>query len=234
MTSLPRGLIVLGFVIALAGAAQTAAAAPPGIVHLADDDVNPDSPADMTPGDAPAGEPAAMPADSPSDMPDDVATATPTVIPTSTSTPTPTATATATATATPTVNPAALQQVIQHSNDEQVQAVATRNLSLTSDTVTPERFQELTRTLQDMLDHQVTSIALLKLDWGPITVAANGSGATVTSYETWRIVSQAGSIDYDPARNEYTLVLDNGTWKIKSDVQVLIPPPASEIGVPPQ
>jgi hypothetical protein len=40
--------------------------------------------------------------------------------------------------------------------------------------------------------------------------------------ETWRIVAEAGSVDYAPARNEYALVLQNETWKIKSDAIVVV------------
>jgi hypothetical protein len=115
----------------------------------------------------------------------------------------------------------AVQQAIQHSNDEQVQAIASRNVSLVTDSVTGDYAQQLTSTLQDMLDHHVTSIALLNLQWGPITVAADGSSAVVTTYETWRVVSTAGTVDDAPTRNEYTVVLDNGTWKIKSDAQTV-------------
>ena len=115
----------------------------------------------------------------------------------------------------------AVQQAIQHSNDEQVQAIASRNVSLVTDSVTGDYAQQLTSTLQDMLDHHVTSIALLNLQWGPITVAADGSGAVVTTYETWRVVSTAGTVDDAPTRNEYTVVLDSGTWKIKSDAQTV-------------
>ena len=192
---------MFGLVIALAVAAQAATAAPLGRIHLADDD---------TPSD--------MPMDMPTDIPTDTPTATPS--------PTVTATATATATVTPTPIPIPMlvQQVIQHGNDEQVQAIATRNLSLVSDTVTNDHFQELAGVLQDMLNHQVTGIAVLKLDWGPISVAADGKSVVATTYESWRIVSQSGSIDYDPVRNDYTLVLDNSAWKIKSDVQIITPP----------
>ena len=114
-----------------------------------------------------------------------------------------------------------LQQVVQRSNDEQVQAIASRNVSLVSDTVTGDYAQQLTSVLQDMLDHHVTSIALLNLQWGPITLAADGSSASVTTYETWRVVSTAGSVDDAPTRNDYTLALDNGTWKIKADAQTV-------------
>jgi hypothetical protein len=235
--------MVLGLLFALAGAAQATAAAPLGVINVIDQDdptdtppdaVTTDEPADAVTTDMPADDVTTdVPADDvTTDMPADAVEAAPT--PTAAPTATPTVTPTATPTAVPTVNPAAIQQVIQHSADEQVQSIKTRNLSLTSDTVTTDQFQQLTKTLQDLLDHQVTAIALLKLDWGPISIAADGSGATATTFETWRVVSQAGSIDYDPVRNDYLLVLDNGTWKIKSDVQTMIPPQRTGNGPPPQ
>jgi len=208
---------VFGLVLALAVAAQAAAAAPQlGTIHVAQDDDTPtDTPPDMS-------------MDAPTDMPMDM----PTDIPTVTPTPTATATVTATPTATPIPIPVLVQQVIQHGNDEQVQAINTRNLSLISDTVTADHLAELTGILQDMLNSHVTSIALLKLDWGPIVVAADGKSVVATTYEAWRIVSQNGSIDYDPVRNDYTLVLDNTAWKIKSDVQVSAPPPGTSTPTP--
>jgi hypothetical protein len=130
-------------------------------------------------------------------------------------------------TATPTPNPTAvaagLQQVIQRSNDQQVQAIATRNLSLIADTLTADHFPELANILQDLLNSHVNAITLLNLDWGPIVVAPDGSSAVVTTFETWRIVSNAGTVDDAPQRNDYTLVLDNATWKIKADVLVAVP-----------
>jgi hypothetical protein len=211
----------------LAGSAQTAAA----------QDVSTDTPTDVSP-DMVIAPPTDVPPDMviapPTDVPPDMLTATPTATPTILPTATPTVVPTATATAKPTVNPTVIQQVIQHSSDEQTQVINTRNLSLLSDTQTADQFQQLTSQLQDMLNHQVTGIALVKLDWGPIAIAADGLSATATTYETWRIISQVGSIDYDPVRNDYTLVLDNGTWKIKSDAQVMIRPgtPTPAAGVP--
>jgi len=119
----------------------------------------------------------------------------------------------------------AIQQVIKQSNDEQVQAIATRNLSLVTDTTTSDHFQDIANSLQDLLNHQVTGISILQLDFGPVTVSSDGSSATATTFESWRINSTAGSIDYDPVRNDYTLVLDNGTWKIKSVEQDATPAP---------
>jgi len=209
---------MFGLVLALAVAAQAATAAPLGRIHLADDDTPSDMPMDM---------PTDMPVDMPTDMSTDIPTATPSP------TVTPTATVTATVTPTPIPIPILVQQVIQHGNDEQVQAINTRNLSLISDTVTADHLTELTGILQDMLNSHVTSIALLKLDWGPIVVAADGRSVVATTYETWRIVSQSGQIDYDPVRNDYTLVLDNAAaWKIKSDVQINTPPQRTSSGFP--
>jgi hypothetical protein len=74
-----------------------------------------------------------------------------------------------------------------------------------------------------MLNSHVTAITLLQLDWGPVVVAPEGSSAVVTTFETWRIVSNAGTVDDAPQRNDYTLVLDNATWKIKSDVLSPVP-----------
>ena len=180
MTCLLRGLVVLGFVVAVPASlsiagAETAAALPMYMQEGPDDDVG----TSMEP---------------PVDTPTPVPTFTPTVIPTFTPTPMPTATPTPN----PTAVAAGLQQVIQRSNDQQVQAIATRNLSLIADTLTADHNQELTFILQDMLNSKVNAIALLNLDWGPIVVAPDGSSAVVTTFETWRIVSQAGTVDDAP------------------------------------
>jgi hypothetical protein len=120
---------------------------------------------------------------------------------------------------------AAIQLVIQRSNDEQVQAIAAGNPSLMSDTVTSDHFQELVQINQDLLDHDVTSISLVRLEWGPITV--NGSSATATTYETWRTTYTDGRTQQSRDQNDYTLVLDNGAWKIQGNdhpTSALAPP----------
>src|SRR5205807_2581577 len=92
--------------------------------------------------------------------------------------PTPTSSAAGATTATRVVKAAdqdttaAIQQVIQRSNDEQVQAIAARDSSLMADTVTSDHFKELVQVNQDLLDAGVASISLAKLDWG--AVAVNG------------------------------------------------------------
>jgi len=110
---------------------------------------------------------------------------------------------------------AAVQQVIQRSNDEQVQAIASHDSSLMADTTTADHYQDLVRVNQDLLDNGVSSISLVKLEWG--AVAVDGSSATATTYETWRTVYADGTNDQSRDRNDYSLVLDNGNWKIQSD-----------------
>lgn len=109
----------------------------------------------------------------------------------------------------------AIQSVIQRSNDEQVQAIASRDSSVMADTSTADHYQELVRINQDLLDNGVTSISLVGLEWG--AVAVDGSTATATTYETWRTVFSDGTTDVSKDRNDYTLVLDNGVWKIQSN-----------------
>jgi Peptidase A4 family len=120
-----------------------------------------------------------------------------------------------------------IQQLIQRSNDEQVQAIAAGDPSLMSDTVTSAHFQELVQINQDLLDHDVTSISLVRLDWGPIIV--NGSSATATTYETWRTTYADGRTEQSRDQNDYILVLDNGAWKIQGDDH-----PTSASAPPPQ
>ena len=110
---------------------------------------------------------------------------------------------------------AAIQQVIQQSNEEQAQAIAAKDPSLMSDTVTPDHFQDLVQTNQDLLDNGVVSIKLVKLEWG--AVAVNGSTATATTYETWTTTLSDGTVDQSRDRNDYSLVLDGSAWKIKTN-----------------
>jgi Peptidase A4 family len=110
---------------------------------------------------------------------------------------------------------AIIQQVIQRSNDEQVQAIASRDSSVMADTVTSDHYQELVEINQSLLDNGVSSISLVHLEWG--AVAVSGSSATATTYETWRTIFGDGTSDQSRDRNDYTLVLDNGSWRISAD-----------------
>jgi hypothetical protein len=130
----------------------------------------------------------------------------------------------------------AVQQVIQHSNDEQVQAIAAHDSSVMADTATSDHYQDLVQINQDLLDNGVSSINLVNLEWG--AVAVNGSSATATTYETWRTVFSDGTVNVSQRdRNDYTLVLDgSGNWKISGDdhPDQVSPSPLPAAGTPPQ
>jgi hypothetical protein len=127
---------------------------------------------------------------------------------------------------------AAIQQVIQRSNDEQVQAIASHDSSVMADTVTSDHYRELVKVNQSLLDDGVSSISLVKLEWGAIAV--DGSNATATAYETWRTVFSDGTTDQSRDRNDYTLVLDNGSWKVKTDEHPDAVQPGVGASPPPQ
>ena len=110
---------------------------------------------------------------------------------------------------------AAIQQVIQRSNDEQVQAIAARDPALMSDTVTSDHFQELQQINQDLLDHDVKSISLLRIEWGDVSI--NGTRAMATTFETWRTTYGDGRTEQSRDQNDYVLVLDQGQWKIQAN-----------------
>ena len=61
----------------------------------------------------------------------------------------------------------------------------------------------------------MVSIKLVKLEWG--AVAVDGSTATATTYETWTTTLADGSTEQSRDRNDYSLVLESGAWKIKAD-----------------
>jgi Peptidase A4 family len=109
----------------------------------------------------------------------------------------------------------AIQQLIQRANDEQAQAIANRDPSVMADTSTGDHYREMQQINQDLLDHDVTAIKLTKLEWGPVTV--NGSTALATTYETWTTTYSDGTSETTRDTNQYSLVQDNGAWKIASD-----------------
>jgi hypothetical protein len=110
---------------------------------------------------------------------------------------------------------AAIQQVIQQANAEQVKAISTGDASVMGDTATADHLAELQQNNQDMSDSGVTDIQLMRLDWGPISVT--GDTAKATTYETWSVHGNDGSTQVSRDTNVYTLVQDNGAWKIQAD-----------------
>lgn len=109
----------------------------------------------------------------------------------------------------------AIQEVIQKVDQAQIQAIASNDPNGMAPTATPEFYQEQVSANQDLVNSGVTEIKLVKMEWGPITV--NGDTASATVWETWSTTFQDGTTEQSRDRNVYTLILDNGTWKVSAD-----------------
>jgi peptidase A4-like protein len=112
---------------------------------------------------------------------------------------------------------AAVKDVVQRANDAQVQAYALNDPTLMRATATTSYYQELVQTNQGLQSSGARSIALVNLDWVDVTVS--GTTASAVTNETWRTTYTDGSVADSTDRNEYTLVLQSGAWKISADVQ---------------
>jgi ketosteroid isomerase-like protein len=110
---------------------------------------------------------------------------------------------------------AAVQLVVQRANFQQEQAIATRDPTAMRDSSTDRYYREMRRINQALLDSGVSSIKLLNLEWGPVTVS--GETATATAFETWSTTLADGTHDQSRDRNLYRLVRQNGVWKIDAD-----------------
>jgi hypothetical protein len=166
----------------------------------------------------------------PTDAPTDVATDVPTTVP-ATSTPkaAPSPTTAAPSKATPANDAAiaAIKAVVERANQEQVDAFTKKDPTIMRDTATTSYYEQLQQTNRDLADNGVDTIKLAKIEWGPITL--NGTtGATATTFETWDTSYVDGNSDESRDRNVYTLVLDNGSWKIQDDTH-----PDSGLDTPP-
>ncbi len=120
----------------------------------------------------------------------------------------------------------AIQQVIQKANAEQVQALATSDPSVMSDTATAAYYRQLVQINQDLTTQGATSINLVDLTWGAIDVS--GSTATANTTETWTTTfSDSSTTQSTGVANVYTLQLLGGAWLIQADDQ-----PATSVGQP--
>jgi hypothetical protein len=125
--------------------------------------------------------------------------------------------------------------VILQGDAEQEQAISTHDSSVMKDTSTDAYYRDVAQSNQDMLNSGVTAIKLLSVEWGQVSI--NGSSATATNYETWWTQYSDGSTDQLRDRNVYTLVQQNGSWKVDSDEHpdsVLSPAPGGSQPPSPQ
>jgi len=112
---------------------------------------------------------------------------------------------------------AAVKDVVQRANEAQVQAYTRNDPTLMRATATTAYYQELVQTNQGLQASGAQSIALVKLEW--VDVSVSGTTANAVTNETWRTTYSDGSVADSTDRNEYTLVLQAGAWKISADVQ---------------
>jgi hypothetical protein len=109
----------------------------------------------------------------------------------------------------------AIQQVITAVNQAQVQAIQSGDPSVMSPTATSEFYQDQVANNQDLVSNGVSDIKLINIEWGSVLV--NGNTAVATDYETWSTTFQDGTTEQSRDRNVYTLINDNGTWKVQAD-----------------
>src|SRR5438067_414733 len=112
---------------------------------------------------------------------------------------------------------AAVKDVITRANQAQAQAYARNDPTLMRATATDSYYQELVQTNQGIQSSGARSIALVSLDWVDVTIT--GTTAQASTNETWRTTYTDGSVAESTDRNDYTLVLQSGAWKISADVQ---------------
>jgi Peptidase A4 family len=110
----------------------------------------------------------------------------------------------------------AIQSTIQKANQAQAQALAANNPAAMQDTATASYYQQSVQILNDLVNSGVTAIQLVNLSWGPITLQ-DATTAQATSYETWSTTFSDGNRVKQTDTNVYTLVLQNGSWKVQED-----------------
>jgi hypothetical protein len=131
--------------------------------------------------------------------------------------PAPTATVTVGSNA-PTSVTDAIKAVILKGNQEEIQAIATQNPNLMSDTSTSSYFQQTITEVNDLLNSGVTSLSLDNLQWGAITLQSSTT-AQATDLETWTTNFTGGGTLQQTNTNVYDLVLQNGAWLVQDDQQ---------------
>jgi ketosteroid isomerase-like protein len=109
----------------------------------------------------------------------------------------------------------AIQDVIRQLDEAQAQAIATNDPNVMVATATADFYQQQVTINQDLVNNGVTEVKLLNLEWGQISVA--GNTATATVYETWSTTFDDGTTEQARDRNVYTLVQENGAWKVQAD-----------------
>ncbi len=111
---------------------------------------------------------------------------------------------------------AAIQAVIQKADQEQQDAFTKNDPTLMQDTATTAYYNQLVQINSQMANSGVTAIKLIKIEWGQ-TSLTNQTTAQATTFETWQTSYNDGSTDQSRELNVYTLVQQQGAWKIQAD-----------------
>lgn len=111
---------------------------------------------------------------------------------------------------------AAVQAVIQKADQEQQDAFAKNDPTIMQDTATSSYYSQLPQINSDMANGGVSVIKLVKIDWGEVKLT-NPTTAQASAYETWETTYTDGSSDQARELNVYTLVQEQGIWKIQAD-----------------
>jgi hypothetical protein len=119
---------------------------------------------------------------------------------------------------------AAIEQVIQRGDEAQMQALASRDPSPMQAVATPDYYRSMVQTNQELLDAGVVAIRLDRIDWGPITVS--DTSARALAVETWTTTYADGTTEQSSDLNVYSLVQQNGEWKIEADEHPNAPAPS--------
>jgi hypothetical protein len=106
----------------------------------------------------------------------------------------------------------AIREVIQRGNAAQTRAIDLRDPTAVGEHALVEYQQRLMRTNRSLLAGGVTSIELVNIEWGPISI--DGDSALATAFETWRTSYAAGPTEFARDRNVYTLVRDSAGWRV--------------------
>jgi hypothetical protein len=109
---------------------------------------------------------------------------------------------------------AAIQQSIQSFNDTFTQAIANQDASMMADAVVGDISQSVVQNTQGNLDAGMVGVELQSVDWGKINVS--GTTASAADNENWSVTFADGTTGTQSISVTYSLVLDNGTWMIKS------------------
>jgi hypothetical protein len=111
----------------------------------------------------------------------------------------------------------AVKDAIARANEAQAEAFNSGDPTVMQATATSDWYAQLAEINRDLAAGGVTEIALVSVDFQSVTV--DGANATAVTFETWRTTHADGLTDESTARNDYTLVLDGGAWRIATNDQ---------------